>query len=86
MQRPRPFSHAGAVVGMLLAISLAHAQPDYPNKPVKIVIGFPPGGPTDIVGRPFAAKLSQLTGQQFIIENRAGANGILAADYVAKSA
>ena len=86
MQPPRPFSHAGAVVGMLLAISLAHAQSDYPNKPVKIVIGFPPGGPTDIVGRPFAAKLSQLTAQQFIIENRAGANGILAADYVAKSA
>jgi len=86
MQPPRPFSHAGAVVGMLLAISLAHAQPDYPNKPVRIVIGFPPGGPTDIVGRPFAAKLSQLAGQQFIIENRAGANGVLAADYVSKSA
>ena len=86
MQPPRPFSHAGAVVGMLLAISLAHAQSDYPNKPVKIVIGFPPGGPTDIVGRPFAANLSHLTAQQFIIENRAGANGILAADYVAKSA
>jgi hypothetical protein len=38
MQPPRPFTHAGAVVGMLLAISLAHAQSDYPNKPVKIVI------------------------------------------------
>jgi len=63
----------------------ACGQP-YPAKPVKLVIGFPPGGPTDIVGRPVAAKLSQLTGQQFIIENRAGANGILAADYVAKSA
>ncbi|MDB5812422.1 MAG: transporter, partial [Betaproteobacteria bacterium] len=63
----------------------AHAQVDYPVKPIKIVIGFPPGGPTDIVGRPVSAKLSQLTGQQFIIENRAGANGILAADYVAKS-
>ena len=80
------FRQAVAVVGMLLAISPAHAQPDYPNKPVKIVIGFPPGGPTDIVGRPFAAKLSQLTAQQFIIENRAGANGVLAADYVSKSA
>ena len=58
----------------LLAMSFgAHAQSEYPNKPVKIVIGFPPGGPTDIVGRPFAAKLSQLAGQQFIIENRAGA-------------
>src|SRR3954469_23040160 len=75
----------------IMALSLlsmafgAQAQSEYPNKPVKIVIGFPPGGPTDIVGRPFAAKLSQLAGQQFIIENRAGANGIVAADYVAKS-
>jgi tripartite-type tricarboxylate transporter receptor subunit TctC len=76
-----------SVALLLLAMPVfgAHAQSDYPNKTVKIVIGFPPGGPTDIVGRPFAAKLSQLAGQQFIIENRAGANGILAADYVAKS-
>lgn len=64
----------------------AYAQADYPNRPVKVVIGFPAGGPTDIVGRPFAARLSQLTGQQFIIENRAGANGVLAAEYVSKSA
>src|ERR1019366_8106432 len=78
--------YGAAIVVMLVGIAPVCAQSDYPNKPVKIVIGFPPGGPTDIVGRPFAAKLSQLTGQQFIIENRAGANGILAADYVAKSA
>jgi tripartite-type tricarboxylate transporter receptor subunit TctC len=75
-----------ALLLLVMPVFGAYAQTDYPNKPVKIVIGFPPGGPTDIVGRPFAAKLSQITGQQFIIENRAGANGILAADYVAKSA
>ncbi|HEV7821541.1 MAG TPA: tripartite tricarboxylate transporter substrate binding protein, partial [Burkholderiales bacterium] len=76
-----------SVALLLLAMPVfgAHAQSEYPMKPVKIVIGFPPGGPTDIVGRPFAAKLSQLAGQQFIIENRAGANGIIAADFVAKS-
>jgi tripartite-type tricarboxylate transporter receptor subunit TctC len=50
------------------------------------VIGFPPGGPTDIVGRPVAARLAQVAGQQFIVENRAGANGVIAAEYVAKSA
>jgi tripartite-type tricarboxylate transporter receptor subunit TctC len=75
-----------AAIALIAPVFGAHAQSEYPNKPVKIVIGFPPGGPTDIVGRPFAARLSQQTGQQFIIENRAGANGILAADYVAKSA
>ena len=60
---------------IVLLVSGAHAQQDYPANPVKIVIGFPPGGPTDIVGRPVAAKLAQVTGQQFIIDNRAGANG-----------
>jgi tripartite-type tricarboxylate transporter receptor subunit TctC len=71
----------------LLAMPLfgAHAQGEYPARPVKVVIGFPPGGPTDIVGRPFAAKVAQITGQQFIVENRAGANGVVAAEYVAKS-
>jgi len=70
----------------LLAAGPACAQADYPAKPVKVVIGFPPGGPTDIVGRPFSAKLAQLTGQQFIIENRAGAAGNIGTDYVAKAA
>ena len=75
-------------VAALLAMPIAgaYAQADYPSKPVRVVIGFPPGGPTDIVGRPVAARLAQVTGQSFVIENRAGANGILAADYVAKSA
>jgi tripartite-type tricarboxylate transporter receptor subunit TctC len=76
---------AGTVT-VLVAGAPAGAQTEYPAKPVKMVIGFPPGGPTDIVGRPLAVRLAQLTGQQFIVENRAGANGILAADYVAKSA
>jgi len=86
MRSARHVWYCAAIAGMVAAIAPAGAQSDYPNKPVKIVIGFPAGGPTDIVGRPFAAKLAQLTGQQFIVENRAGANGILAADYVAKSA
>ena len=75
-----------AAVALFVAHAIAHAQADYPNKPVKLVIGFPAGGPTDIVGRPVAARLAQVTGQQFVIENRAGANGVIAAEYVAKSA
>ena len=74
------------VILIAVASLSAHAQSDYPVKPIRVVIGFPPGGPTDIVGRPFAAKLGQLTGQQVIIDNRAGANGVLGAEYVAKSA
>ena len=69
-----------------LGAAIAQAQTDFPVKPVRLVIGFPPGGPTDIVGRPVAARLAQVTGQQFIIENRAGANGVIGAEYVAKSA
>jgi tripartite-type tricarboxylate transporter receptor subunit TctC len=75
-----------AVAWLVVSAANAHAQLDFPVKPVKIVIGFPPGGPTDIVGRPVAARLAQVTGQQFIIENRAGANGVIGAEFVAKSA
>ena len=80
------FRAIAAAALLAMPIAGAYAQADYPSKPVRVVIGFPPGGPTDIVGRPVAARLAQVTGQSFVIENRAGANGILAADYVAKSA
>jgi len=67
-----------------LAMGSAMAQ-DYPNHPVKIVIAFPAGGPTDFVGRLLADKLKEDLGQSFLIENRGGAGGTLGADYVAKS-
>ena len=57
----------------------------YPSKPVRILAGFPPGGGTDITARILAVKLSELWGQQVIVENRAGASGTIAADLVAKS-
>jgi tripartite-type tricarboxylate transporter receptor subunit TctC len=57
----------------------------YPARPVKIVAGFPPGGGTDITARILAVKLTELWGQQVIVENRAGASGTIAADLVAKS-
>ncbi len=58
----------------------------YPVKPVRIIIAFPPGGPTDLVGRIIAAKLTEQTGQQFIVENRAGAGGNIGSEFVAKAA
>lgn len=76
----------------LLALALAtpaiaRAQPaSWPDRPVRMLVGFPPGGPTDFVARLIAPGLAAAWGQQVVIENRGGANATLAADAVAKSA
>lgn len=54
------------------------AQADYPNKPVKVLTGFPPGQATDVLGREIAARLSEQLGQQFYVDNKPGAAGIIA--------
>lgn len=64
----------------------ALAQSDYPNKPVKLIVGFAPGGSTDIVARIVAQKLSERLGQPVVVENKAGAGGTIGADATAKSA
>jgi tripartite-type tricarboxylate transporter receptor subunit TctC len=63
----------------------AFAQP-YPSHPIRWVIPFAPGGPSDIIGRLFAVKLTEALGQQVVIDNRGGASGIIACDLVAHSA
>ena len=78
-----PIRLAGIAVALLAALP-AQAQ-DYPTRPIRIVIAFPPGGPTDFVGRLIADKMKDALGQPVIIENKAGANGTLGADAVAKS-
>ncbi|MGZ5093871.1 MAG: Bug family tripartite tricarboxylate transporter substrate binding protein [Burkholderiales bacterium] len=75
----------GVAAALTLAVGLAGAQ-SYPVRPIRIVIGFPPGGGIDIVGRLLAPKLSESLGQQVVVDNRAGANGIIAAELVAKAA
>lgn len=68
-----------------LAGGAAHAEGDYPSRQVRFVIPFPPGGTLDMLGRDVAQKLSEQTGQSFVVENRSGGNGIIGADVVARS-
>ena len=70
---------------LVAAFSSAFAQ-DYPTRPVRVVMPFAPGGPTDIVARIVSERLAARLGQGVVIENRAGANGIIGTDHVAKSA
>jgi tripartite-type tricarboxylate transporter receptor subunit TctC len=76
---------AAGAVGLPALVSTARAAP-YPTHPVRITSGFPPGGISDTYARLIAQYLSEHLGQQFIVENRAGAGGTLAAETVAKSA
>jgi len=68
-----------------LALAAAAAAQDYPNHPVRVVIPLSPGGTTDVPGRMIAQKLSEKLGQQFFVENRAGAGGTIGSDFVAKA-
>ena len=73
------------LAGALLAVAAAHAQ-DYPSKPIRIVVPFPPGGPTDLAARIIADTMSRSFGQTAVVENVAGAGGVLGTERVAKSA
>ena len=75
---------AAAAALCLATPAFAQAQA-YPTKPVRLVVPYPPGGPTDIVARVVAQKLSEQLGQQFIIDNRPGAGGNTGAELVARS-
>src|SRR5690606_36045361 len=73
-------------VSLLAATTLAHAQtPTYPSGPVKTVIGWEPGGVTDLAARTLAKKLGERWGQPLLVENRAGGGGIIATTAVAQA-
>lgn len=69
----------------LTALSSVQAQATYPDKPIRLVLPFPPGGPTDLVARVLAQKVGEQMGQPVLVENKPGANGNIAADMVAKA-
>lgn len=71
---------------LLACAAQASAQGIYPNAPVKLVVGFPPGGANDILARLVGAKLQEAWGQPVVTENKPGANAIIATEFVAKSA
>lgn len=68
-----------AMAAALLSVAPVHAQPSYPQKTVRIIIGTPPGDSADANARALSTKLSQLTGQAFFVDNKPGAHGIIAA-------
>lgn len=70
----------------ILAGTGARAQGAWPNKPVKLILPYAPGGATDLIGRPWADKLSQAFGQPFVVDNRGGASGGIGTEAVAKAA
>lgn len=79
--------HVLHILGGNLALH-AHASwaQDFPSRPIKVIVPFPPGGPTDILGRIVAQKLSERLGQSVVVDNKPGASGMIGADMVAKSA
>jgi tripartite-type tricarboxylate transporter receptor subunit TctC len=74
-----------AIVALCAAAAGACAQA-YPSKPIRMVVGFPPGGGNDIIARMVGAKMQEAWGEPVLIDNKPGANSIIAAEYVAKSA
>ncbi|MDP1536509.1 MAG: tripartite tricarboxylate transporter substrate binding protein [Burkholderiales bacterium] len=85
MRQPSLFRNPlAAACAVLLALTAAPvAAEDYPARPVRIIIGFPPGGATDLVARIIAPKLGEALKQQIVVDNRAGANGTIAAKLAA---
>ena len=73
-----------AAITLIVAAAAAAAQ-NYPSRPVRMIVPYPPGGTVDVVARVLALNLAEQTGRNFIVDNRAGANGIVGSDLVAKA-
>src|SRR5215813_4888147 len=80
--------HFVAIIPWISFLVLGHAcmAQNYPAKPIRIVVHFPPGGPTDLVARSIGQKLTEAWGQQVIVDNRPGAGGVIGVEAVVRSA
>lgn len=77
---------AAFLVGMMVLSGSAMCGEAYPNKPIRFVVPFPPGGATDIVGRIIGQKLTEITGQQVVLDNRGGGSSIIGTEIAARAA
>src|SRR5215204_7210715 len=83
---PRIHSLLLKSAGFLLALTTAAAAQEYPTKPIRMIIPFPPGGSNDVVGRLFATHLSERLGKQVVVDNRgAGAGGVVGSEVAANA-
>ena len=85
IQLPKWMLRSLIAVTLSCASFLALAQQAFPNKPIRLIVGFAPGGGTDIVARAIAPKMGEILGQSVIVENKSGAAGTIAADQIAKA-
>jgi tripartite-type tricarboxylate transporter receptor subunit TctC len=83
---PKACSLLVQIAGLWLALSAPLSAQDYPSKPVRLIIPFPPGGSNDVVGRMIAQHLSDRLGQQVVVDNRGGAGGIIGTEAASKAA
>ncbi|MCC6889509.1 MAG: tripartite tricarboxylate transporter substrate binding protein [Hyphomicrobiales bacterium] len=78
-------SFALKIAGILLALTTAAAAQQYPVKPIRLIIPFPPGGSNDVVGRLIATQLSERLGRQIVVDNRAGAGGVVGTELASQA-
>ena len=74
-----------AIAGALLPFAARAQAPEWPSRPVRFIVPYPPGGPTDIMGRIVAQAVQGPLGQPFVVENRAGANGLIGSEHAARA-
>src|SRR5437763_16592143 len=84
MRRPASRILCAVAATALFACSMAHAA-DFPNRPVRVMVGFPAGSSADITARVVGQRMGQTLGQQFVVEDKPGAGSSLAADFVARA-
>src|SRR5690242_14186529 len=83
--RAHKLIYLGSILALAFTSAPGRADDPYPNKPVRVIVPFAAGGPTDIVGRVFAQKLTELLGHSFYVENKVGAGGNIGAEVAAKA-